>query len=332
MGGAKGLLKFYLRGVKDNSMAKYRDDLPQLKDTLFLTDGGLETVLIFLQGLELPLFAAFPLLNDPEGHARLYKYYSTYANIAVEHNAGLILESVTWRANSVWGTELGYSDEALAQINQEAIQLLSEVRETFENERSLMPISGCIGPRGDGYNPTVLMSAIEAQEYHSVQIETFKRTDADLVTAYTMNYVEEALGIVKAAKAAQMPVVISFTVETDGTLPSGLSLKEAITEVDELTGSGPAYYMLNCAHSDHFAEALNVDEPWIKRIKGLRSNASRMSHAELDESEELDDGDPEEFGSQYKELLARLDQINIVGGCCGTDERHLTEICKACIS
>ena len=313
-------------------MAKYRDDLPQLKGGLFLTDGGLETVLIFHQGIDLPLFAAFPLLKDLEGRARLQKYYSTYASIAVEHNTGLILESVTWRASSAWGAELGYSDEALIRANQEAIKLLVEVRDSFENEKSPMVISGCIGPRGDGYNPTVLMSAIEARDYHSAQIETFKKTDADLVSAYTMNYVEEALGIVKAAESAQMPVVISFTVETDGTLPSGLSLKEAIEETDERTENGPAYYMLNCAHPNHFAQVLNENEPWTKRIKGLRSNASTMSHAELDNATELDDGNPAEFGSLYKELLTRLDQVNVVGGCCGTDERHIEEICKACVS
>ncbi|MEE9542865.1 MAG: homocysteine S-methyltransferase family protein [Thermodesulfobacteriota bacterium] len=310
-------------------MAKYRDALPQLKDGLFITDAGLETVLIFHQGMDLPLFAAFPLLNDAKGRETLFQYYSTYARLAVEHKAGLVLESVTWRASSGWADQLGYSSEALAKINYQAIELLSKVRDTYENEKSPMVISGCIGPRGDGYSPSHIMNEETARDYHSVQIESFVKTDADFVSAFTMNYLEEALGIVQAAKEAAMPVVISFTVETDGKLPSGLSLKEAITEVDERTNNGPAYYMLNCAHPTHFSDVLKDQEPWIKRIRGLRSNASKMSHAELDNAEELDDGNPKEFGAQYKELLGLLDQINVVGGCCGTDERHIEEICKA---
>jgi S-methylmethionine-dependent homocysteine/selenocysteine methylase len=313
-------------------MAKYRDALPQLNGGLFITDAGLETILIFHQGMELPLFAAFPLLKDSLGEEKLYKYYSTYANLALEHKAGLVLESPTWRASSIWADQLGYSSEELAKANQKSIELLTRVRNAYENEQSPMVISGCIGPKGDGYSPSNKMSIDEARDYHSVQIKTFAKTDADMVSAYTMNYIEEALGIVGAAKEAGTPVVISFTVETDGNLPSGQPLKEAIKQVDESTDNGPAYYMLNCAHPNHFSTTLDVQESWVKRIRGLRSNASTMSHAELDNAEELDDGNPAEFGSLYKGLLDRLDQVNIVGGCCGTDERHIEEICKACVS
>ncbi len=313
-------------------MPKYRDDLPQLKGGLFITDAGLETVLIFHHNIELPLFAAFPLVNDNEGYTRLYDYFSTYAKLAVEHNTGLILESFTWRASADWGAQLGYSSESLAEANHRAIDLLSKVRDSYENEKSPMVISGCIGPRGDGYNPTEMMSEDEAYDYHRVQIETLTATKADMVSALTMNYLPEALGIVRAAKDFAIPVVVSFTVETDGTLPSGQPLKEAIIELDERTKNAPAYYMLNCAHPTHFSKTLYTDEPWVKRIRGLKSNASTMSHVELDEAEELDDGNPKEFGLQYKELLEKLDQVNVVGGCCGTDRRHIEAICDSCIS
>ncbi len=151
----------------------------------------------------------------------------------------------------------------------------------------------------------------------------------DLVSAYTINYEEEAIGIVKAAKSAEVPVVIGFTVETDGKLPTGQSLGKAITAVDEATNNGPAYYMINCAHPTHFKDILEVDEPWVKRIRAIRANASTKSHAELDEAVDLDEGNPLDFGTRCGELKKISPNINIFGGCCGTDHRHVEEICKA---
>ena len=310
-------------------MAKYRKNLPQLNGEKFLTDGGLETILVFHEGLELPQFAAFALLKNDNGREQLYKYYSTYAAIARDHKVGFILESDTWRASSEWGKKLGYSKEALVDINRKAIELLQDIRIEYENEKSKMVISGCIGSQGDGYNPTNMMSEEEAERYHTVQIETFSETQADLVSAFTMTNTAEVIGLTRAAKSAGMPVVISFTVETDGKLPSGQTLKEAIEKVDKETDNTPVYYMINCAHPTHFEGALASGESWVQRIRGLRANASTKSHAELDGAEELDDGNPVELGRQYKELTGRLHHINILGGCCGTDHRHVEEICKA---
>ncbi|HEX8174640.1 MAG TPA: homocysteine S-methyltransferase family protein [Pyrinomonadaceae bacterium] len=310
-------------------MAKYRNHLPQLSDEIFLTDGGIETTLIFHEGLELPDFAAFHLLKEREGYQALQKYFRTYAALAKHYELGFILESPTWRANSDWGKRLGYSESSLASVNSKAIELLSDIRKEFENEKTKMVISGCIGPRGDGYNPTNVMSAEEAQQYHSAQIQTFSETDADMVTAITMNYAEEAIGLVRAAKSAGMPVAISFTVETDGKLPTSQTLKDTIESVDEATDKAPAYYMINCAHPTHFEGVLTADEPWMERIRGLRTNASTKSHAELNESAELDDGNPVELGRQHRDLLSKLKNLKVLGGCCGTDHRHVEEICKA---
>jgi S-methylmethionine-dependent homocysteine/selenocysteine methylase len=304
-------------------MAKYRNKLPQLSDGIFLTDGGIETTLIFHEGLELPDFAAFHLLNDRQGYEALRKYFHTYAALARAYKVGLILESPTWRANPDWGTRLGYSAGTLAETNRKAIALLHEVRSEFENEDTRMVISGCIGPRGDGYSPSSIMSAEDAQHYHAAQIQVFSETGADLVTAITMNYLEEAIGITRAAQLAGMPVVISFTVETDGKLPTGQTLKDAIERVDEATNRAPAY---------HFEGALIPDETWLQRIRGLRANASTKSHAELNDSPELDEGDPVELGRQHRELLQKLRHLNVLGGCCGTDHRHVEEICKACLA
>jgi S-methylmethionine-dependent homocysteine/selenocysteine methylase len=310
-------------------MARYRDHLPQLGGDLFLTDGGIETTLIFLEGLELPYFASFHLLSDEKGTAALRKYFQTYAEMAKRYGIGCVLESGTWRASADWGAKLGYDTAAIAEINRRAIDVLHAVRDQYETEKSKIVISGCIGPRGDGYTPAALMSESEAERYHALQAEAFRDAGADLVTAITMTYAAEAIGITRAAQQAGMPVVISFTVETDGRLPTGQELKDAIDEVDQATGSAPQYYMINCAHPTHFAGQLSGRAPWLERIRGLRANASVKSHAELDEARELDDGNPAELAEQYRELRTRLPRLNVVGGCCGTDHRHVEAICKA---
>lgn len=310
-------------------MTYYRQNLPQLGGDLFLTDAGIETTLIFQDGLALPHFAAFHLLGDDAGRAALERYFRRHAGIALAQGAGFILESATWRASIDWGDRLGYTPAALAEANREAIRLLADLRSELANERSPMVISGCIGPRGDGYDPGALMSPEVAESYHSTQIATFADTDADMVTAITMTNCSEAIGVTRAAQRVGMPAVISFTVETDGKLPTGQPLDEAIRDVDAATDGGPAYYMVNCAHPTHFADVLQ-DGDWIRRLRGVRANASRRSHAELDEAEDLDDGDPVELSAQYAELRARFPWINVLGGCCGTDHRHIERIGAVC--
>ncbi len=309
---------------------RYRHALPQLTGDMFLTDGGIETTLIFHEGLDLPHFAAFDLMKTEHGCQALEKYFRTYADIAHRRNVGFVLESATWRASQDWGDLLGYSTDDMAAFNRQAIAMLHAIREEFETTKSRFVISGCVGPRGDGYDPGEMMASGEAEAYHRAQIETFCEAGADMVTAITITYVEEAIGITRAALAAGMPVVISFTVETDGCLPTGQRLQDAIAAVDRETGNGPVYYMINCAHPTHFEDALRDREGWIERVGGLRANASRMSHAELDEAEELDDGDPVELGGQYRDLQALLPNLVVMGGCCGTDHRHVEAIHAAC--
>lgn len=311
-------------------MCSYRKALPQLGADLFLTDGGIETTLIFHEGLELPDFAAFDLLKTADGESSLRKYFHAYAEIARRHSTNLILESATWRANPDWAAKLGYNREALAQTNQQAIRMLGEIRDEYQSADTKIVISGCIGPRGDGYSPDHLMTVQEAEDYHLEQISTFAATAADMVCAITMNYVEEAIGIARAAKRAAMPVAISFTVETDGKLPTGQPLKDAIEQVDQATDGYPSYYMINCAHPDHFGQALSPQDAFVSRIRGLRANASRQSHAELNEAPVLDEGNPDELGLQYADLKRTLPNITVMGGCCGTDHRHIERIAEAC--
>lgn len=222
-----------------------------------------------------------------------------------------------------------YSSDDIAEKNRQAVALVDDLRQEYCERISVMVISGCVGPRSDGYHPNEFMTITEAMDYHSAQIDTFSHTRADMISAVTLTYCEEAIGIVKAAQALAMPVVISFTVETHGQLPSGQSLKQAIVAVDEATNHYPAYYMINCAHPTHFEGALVPGEPWLDRIRGIRANASRLSHIELDDALVLDDGSPQQLGRDYQVLANRLKNLNVFGGCCGTDHRHVTEIIKA---
>jgi S-methylmethionine-dependent homocysteine/selenocysteine methylase len=305
----------------------YRQHLPQLDGGLFLTDGGIETTLIFHQSLELPEFAAFDLLKDDEGTEALRRYFEPYVQLARERGAGFVLESPTWRASPAWAAKIGYSEDELDRLNRKAIRLMEELREAGgECDDAPIVISGCVGPQDDGYNPTETLTATAARDYHSTQIGTFADTAADMVTAITMTYVDEAIGVTRAAQNAGMPAAISFTVETDGRLPSGQALGEAIQQVDDETRAGPAYYMINCAHPTHFEAVLEAVEPWRERIYGLRANASTRSHAELDEAEELDEGDPADLGARYAALRRNLPRLNVLGGCCGTDHRHVAAI------
>lgn len=301
--------------------------LPRPFGPLWLTDGGLETWLFCHEGFEAPHFAAFDLLRTAEGTAAIRAYFERHIAIAVAHRTGFVLESPTWRASPDWGDRMGYSRDALATVNREAVAMLRALQRQYETPDSPMAVSGCIGPRGDGYVVGEAMTAEEAQAYHAFQVAAF--AEADLVTAITMTNVPEAIGIVRAVREASKPVVISFTVETDGRLPSGEPLGEAISAVDAATGSAAEFFMINCAHPTHFAATLAEGGDWTARIGGLRANASKLSHAELDAMEELDEGDPDELGRENAALRRAMPQIAVLGGCCGTDHRHIEAICRA---
>jgi S-methylmethionine-dependent homocysteine/selenocysteine methylase len=259
----------------------------------------------------------------------LRAYYDGFAAMAVQQRAGLVLEAPTWRASPDWGARLGYDRATLAQVNRLAVDLMCAVRAAHACAGSPMVVSGNLGPRGDGYLPGAMMSSAEARDYHAWQVGVFADTVVDMVSVSTMNYAEEAAGIALAARAAGVPLAVSFTLETDGRLPSGQSLAEAIAQVDAASSAYPAYYMINCAHPAHFDHLFGTPQPWHRRIHGLRANASRRSHAELESSTELDAGDPDELGGQYRRLRARLPHLSVVGGCCGTDHRRVAAIGRA---
>jgi homocysteine S-methyltransferase len=312
-------------------MPKYRDRLPQLSGRLFLTDGGLETTLIFHEGVELQHFASFDLLRTVAGAARIRDYYERYIAIAKRNGTGFVLEGATWRANPDWAEKLGYSRAELAVANRAAVDLMVGLRDAHESEQMPIVISANIGPRGDGYKIGNAMTAAEAEDYHGWQVSIFRDTEADLISAFTINYAEEGIGVARACRKGGIPSVISFTVETDGRLASGQTIRDAIEQTDRETGNAPAYYMLNCAHPTHFADALRKGEAWTARLRGLRANASMRSHAELDAAPDLDIGDPADLGCRYHALRRQFGHFCVLGGCCGTDHRHVEQISLACM-
>lgn len=295
------------------------------------TDAGLETELVFVDQHELPEFAAYPLVRTGSGRERLRRYYDTFLSIGHEHHVGVVLETPTWRASADWGQRLGDDAEALDAVNRAAVEFMRDLAASRPDVPTV--VSGMIGPRSDGYAPTLIMTVDEAADYHRPQVRSFSAVDADLAGALTMGYAAEAIGIVQAASELQLPITVGFTVETDGRLPSGQPLGDAIAEVDEATDSAAAYFGVNCAHPSHFAQVL--DQPrgaWINRIGLIRPNASALSHAELDESTELDDGDPADLAKQVLALSATLPNLAVIGGCCGTDARHVRAMWAAATS
>ena len=308
-------------------MALYRSKLPQLSGDLFLTDAGLETDLIFNHGIEIREFAAHTLLPEPEGRAALEAYFQGFISLTYQVGAGLILDTVTWKAHRHWADDLGESVDFLRAANREAIAMIASLRERALNAQPIV-LNAPIGPCGDAYAPEELIDSASSRRYYEEQLSWLVDTPVDMVTGLTFTQSTEAAGLVLAARDAGLPCVISFTVEIDGHLPTGETLEDAIRHVDSVSDGGPAYYMINCAHPDHFAGALGSGD-WRKRIRGIRANASRRSHAELDEATELDDGNPAELGSQNADLLQQMPWLNVFGACCGADLRHVTSIANS---
>ncbi len=311
-------------------MTQNRKTLAHMNGSLVLTDGGMETTLIFHEGLDLPHFAAFPLIDSDEGRAALTRYYERYLGLARESRLGFILDTPTWRASPDWAPRLGYDLAALRRVNIDGVRFVQHLRDEWSSAVSPCVINGVIGPRGDGYVAGT-MDPSAAEDYHAFQAEALAAAGVDMISAMTMNTIGEATGIARAAAALGLPHVISFTLETDGRLVGGASLREAIESVDEATGGSPAYYMINCAHPLHLEGAIGTGEAWTARLGGLRANASTLSHAELDEAETLDEGDPADLGRRYRALQRSHPGLRVVGGCCGTDHRHVEAIRDACL-
>ncbi len=295
---------------------------------LWLADGGLETTLIFHHGIDLPHFASFPLLSTEAGRDRLRRYFADFLAEARGSGAGFMLDTVTWRSGKGWSEIMGIAPDDIDAVNRDAVAFAREIAASEEAAGLEIILNGVVGPHGDAYAPDRLLDAGEAEAAHDRQVRVLAASGVDLITATTIANAAEGIGIARAALKADVPVAVSFTVETDGRLVTGQPLGEAIAETEAATGGGVAWYGVNCAHPDHFRGVLAGD--CLDRIRLVRANASRKSHAELDNSTELDPGDASELAADYRALMDVLPSLRILGGCCGTDARHVAAIGHRC--
>lgn len=227
---------------------------PLLSRGPVVTDGGLETDLVFHQGVDLPEFAALPLVEDDAGASLLRRYYDGYADVARRAGRALLLESATWRANPDWAAKVGYDAQALDRVNRASIDLVARQRDAYADLVDVLLV-GAMGPRGDGYVAGETPDPDEAADYHSAQVRSFVRAGADLVSAITLTSPQEAMGVVRAARDSGIPVGIGFTVGTDGRLPDGMPLRQAVETVD--AADAPDWFLVNCAHPSHIARAFD---------------------------------------------------------------------------
>lgn len=302
---------------------------PSGSGDIFLTEGGSETEIMYRHGFELPEFAMFPLLENPKAVSVLRGVFAQQLDVAAEYGLSFLLTGLDYRASPDWGTKLGYSPSALADANIAAVEFLRDVAKSYKDQIPHLLIGGILGPRGDAYSLNQEITADSAEDYHAVQLETLKSADVDFAYAMTFNNVAESVGAARAAARIGVPLSVSLTLDGTHRLKSGPSLAQAITEIDARTGDdAPDFYLLNCSHPLEYEPALNTDD-WIKRLRGVRPNASPMEKIALCKLGHIEEGDPIQLGSQIRDLSDRYPHMDIFGGCCGTGHSHLREIAKA---
>jgi homocysteine S-methyltransferase len=296
-------------------------------EALFLTEGGIETELMYKWRFELPHVAVFPLLDNPDAVAVMRGIYRRSLDVAAAHGMSAMLTGLDYRASPDWGGLPGYSQEALVEANHQAIDFLRELAREYNDDLPRVLVGGIIGPRGDAYELNRTITADAAEDYHATQLTTLKQADVDFAAAMTFNNIPEAIGVARAATTIGVPLVISLTVDSTSRLKSGPTVAEAVETIDAETDGAPACYMLNCSHPVEFEPGL-TDGDWIRRLRGFRPNASKMEKIALCQIGHLEEGDPVELGRLMGDLARRYPHMDIWGGCCGTGTVHLGEIAK----
>lgn len=299
---------------------------PRLDGRFYLTEGGAETEIMYKWGFELPEFAMFTLLDNPEADEVIRNMYRRYFDVAAAHDTGILAMGHDYRASPDWAQKLGYSAADLTRFQHRTMQFLDDVRAEYADRVSDAYITACIGPRGDAYGTGGDISASEAEDYHAVQLGNLEGTAADMAVAATFNNIPESIGVIRAANRMGIPIGVSLTLTPEGRLRSGPTLREAVETIDEVTGGAAEWFGTNCAHPLEFEPALDDAGPWLDRLRYVRPNAAKMDKLALCELGHLEDGDPVELGEQMGEVARRFPRADILGGCCGTDERHLSEI------
>lgn len=299
----------------------------QKKGCFYLSEGGTETELMYKYGFELPHFAMFPLLDNPDAESRMREMFGSYLEVAAKYKTGALMGGLDYRASPDWGELLGYSPDGLAEANLQSIDFLRDIAKEYVSAVPDILIQGLIGPRGDAYERNETITENEAEDYHCVQLETLKKADVDLALAITFNNIPESIGVARAAAKIGVPLAISLTLDSASKLNSGPGLVEAITTIDRETGRSPAFYLINCSHPVEYEPAIGPGD-WINRVRGVRPNASKMEKIALCKIGHLEEGDPVELGALCGDLARRYPHMDVWGGCCGTWSRHLDEIAK----
>lgn len=295
----------------------------------YLAEGGTETEIMFRHGYDFPHFAVFELFKNPEATERLRDMYKRYLDVVAESGFGALIGGLDYRASPDWADLLGYSREGLFDVQSQCIDFLRDVARPYHGQIPDIRICGITGPRGDAYALNKTITTDEAEEYHSVQMETLKSLDVDMVWAATLNNVPEAVGISRAAARHGLPVCVSFTLTSDHVLRSGPTLREAVEATDLQAGpEKPVCYGLNCSHPLEFAPALEPGD-WFKRVRNIRPNAAMMDKIALCKLNHLEEGDPVELAGHLGEMATAHPHIDMWGGCCGTWDKHLREIGRA---
>lgn len=293
----------------------------------YLSEGGTETELMYKYGFELPEFAMFPLLNNPDAVSKMREMFRSYLEVVAVNGMCALMGGLDYRASPDWGERLGYSPEGLAEANHHALAFLREIADEYTTDIQEILIQGVIGPRGDAYERNETITENEAEDYHSVQLKTLKEADVDLALAMTFNNIRESIGVARAAAKVGVPLAISFIVNSESKLDTGQSLGEAIATIDAETNHAPEFYSVNCCHPIEYEPAIESYD-WINRVRGVRPNASKRDKIALCQLGHLEDGDPVELGQQCGDLARRYPHMDIWGGCCGTWDNHLNEIAK----
>ena len=312
-------------------MVDHQSFPPQQEGRFYLSEGGTETELMYKYGFELPHFATFPLLENPDAVSRMREMFRSYLEVAAKYKICALMGGLDYRASPDWGELLGYSPGGLAEANIQSIEFLREIADEYASEIPVILIQGLIGPRGDAYERNETITENEAEDYHSVQLETLKKAGVDLALALTFNNIPESIGVARAAAKIGVPLGISLTLDSTSKLSSGQSLVEAITTIDKETDQSPEFYSINCSHPVEYEPAIEPGE-WINRVRGVRPNASKMDKIALCKIGHLEEGDPVELGELCGDLARRYPHMDVWGGCCGTWNSHLDEIAKNVIA
>lgn len=263
------------------------------------------------------------LIYDKSGRAALEAIYRQYLDIGQRYQLPLLLSTPTWRAGR---ERIAAAGLAGRDVNGDNSRFLAELRDSYGDYARQVAICGLMSCRGDAYKPAEAMSANAAGDFHSWQANALAAAGVDFLLAATLPALSEAIGLARAQAATGLPYLISFVARPEGTLLDGTPLDTAIATIDVAITPRPLAYLINCTHASIFRSALlneRNSSPLVRaRIIGLLANTAALSPDELDESAELVEEAPEVFGNSVAALRDELN-MKVLGGCCGTDERHI---------